>query len=117
MDWFPTVLELCDVPKPKVKLDGRSLLSIIESPDSQSEHAGVYFQWINSWAVREGEWKLIRKKGRGENSNESFSLHNLADEKPEVQNYFRDKPDIVMRLKELYAIWARDVFDGQATGQ
>ena len=26
MDWMPTILDLCDVPKPDVKLDGKSIL-------------------------------------------------------------------------------------------
>ncbi len=115
MDWFPTVLELCNVPKPAVPLDGRSLLPIIKSNDAPSAHKVVYFQWINSWAVREGDWKLIRKKGRGEKAKESFSLHNLAEDNPEVKNHLDENPEVVKRLKDLHSVWANDVFAGQGS--
>jgi len=113
MDWFPTIMELAGAPKTANPLDGRSLLPVIQSIDAPSPHKTLYFQWQNNWAVREGDWKLIRKKGRGAKAVESFSLLNLSEEKPEVKNHAPDKPAVVARLKERYATWAEDVFSNR----
>ena len=102
MDWYPSILEWCGIEKPTAKLDGRSLQPIIDSADAPSAHPVVYFQWQHKWAVREGDWKLI--DGR--------SLHRLADEKPEVKDYAREKPEIVKSLQARYDAWAKDVFNG-----
>jgi arylsulfatase A-like enzyme len=110
MDWFPTIMELTGAPKTANPLDGRSLLLVIKSIDAPSRHPTLYFQWQSNWAVREGDWKLIRKKGRGAKAKENFSLLNLAEEKPEVKNHAEQKPEIVARLRERYAAWAEDVF-------
>ncbi len=114
MDWFPTIMELTGAPKTANPLDGRSLLPLIHDIDAPSPHPILYFQWINSWAVREGDWKLISTKGRGAKSKENFKLVNLAEEKPEQADHAAAKPEIVARLKERYAAWAGDVFqDGR----
>lgn len=103
MDWYPTVLELCGVQKPEVHLDGHSLLPIINS-DVASPHEVLHFQWHKSWAVREGDWKLI-----GRDDRPQASLHNLADDEPEVVDYTTQKPEIVARLRKLHDDWAKDV--------
>ena len=59
MDWFPTVLELAEIPKPDVTLDGRSMFPVICDAKAPSAHKVLHFDWPNSWAVREGNWKLI----------------------------------------------------------
>ncbi len=109
MDWFPTLLELCNVGPPTAKLDGRSLLSVIESADAPSPHKILHFQWIKSWAVREGDWKLICKQGRGAKAKAHYSLHNLAEKHPEVADHAADEPDIVNRLRGLHEAWAKEV--------
>ena len=62
MDWFPSLIEWCGVKNLDVKLDGRSLQPIIDSPDIKTAHPVIHFQWQNEWAVREGDWKLIGRK-------------------------------------------------------
>ncbi|NOX99153.1 MAG: sulfatase-like hydrolase/transferase [Verrucomicrobia bacterium] len=109
MDWFPTLLEMCDAGPPAAKLDGRSLLSVIEFADAPSPHKILHFQWIKSWAVREGDWKLICKQGRGAKAKAHYSLHNLAEVDPEVADHAADEPDIVNRLRRLHEAWAKEV--------
>ena len=70
----------------------------------------LYFQWQNKWAMREGDWKLIRHKGPRETAKERFTLHNLADEQPEVQDYAKEKPEKVRHLLEMHLRWQKDVF-------
>jgi hypothetical protein len=37
------------------------------------------------------------------------ALHNLADAKPEVKDYAKEKPEVVGRLRALHTAWAKDV--------
>ena len=114
MDWYPTILKLCEIKPPAAKLDGKILLSVIHSADAKSPHPTLYFQWQNNWMVRDTDWKLIRHKNKRKTAKEHFTLHHLADEKPEVTNYFSEKPEIVQRLKKKYNIWQKDVFQSSA---
>lgn len=106
MDWLPSLVEWCGAEMPEAALDGRSLQAVIDSEDAPSAHPVLYFQWQNKWAVREGDWKLLRE---GKNTK----LLNLADEEPEVKNYLSDKPDVVASLQARYDAWSQDVFEGE----
>ena len=99
MDWYPTVLDFCEVGAPDNKLDGRSLLPVIRSADAESLHDVLHFQWQRRWAVRVGDWKLI----------DGGKLVNLADAEPEAKNYAREKPAIVAELRKLHDKWVADV--------
>ena len=106
MDWFPTVLDLCDIKQKanSPKLDGHNIVPIIKDKKANSNYSRLHFAWGNQWAVREEAWKLI-----GNKNNSNMSLHNLSDKKPEVINYAKDKPDIVKHLLLLHKSWAEDV--------
>jgi arylsulfatase A-like enzyme len=118
-DIYPTVLELCRVALPDCKLDGKSLLGIIESPDTPTHHKVLHWQWQKSWAVREGDWKLIFK---GRDSTDQWQGHagarrkiaevflgNLGDDDPEYKNYADVRSEIVVRLMKLHEEWAEEV--------
>lgn len=113
MDWFPTILDYCDIDLPDSKLDGYCLRAICESARVPSPHPVIHFQWINSWAVREGEWKLICLQGRGIQSKPRYALYNLNDESPESIDHSAEQPDVVRRLMSRHAVWAQDVFAGE----
>ena len=102
-DWLPTILELCDVPLPEAKLDGASLLPIIESPDAPSHHEQMHWQWGNRWAVRQGDWKLL-----GKNEKAEF-LGSLADAEPERKNYLSEEIELAERLRKSHLEWAVEV--------
>ncbi|MEM8955933.1 MAG: sulfatase-like hydrolase/transferase [Verrucomicrobiota bacterium] len=109
MDWYPTVLELAGISRPDdaPSFDGHSLVPIIESSEAPSRYNGIlHFQWNNHWAVRAGDWKLIGKENE---NNLKLTLHNLAEENPEVANHAEDQPDIVTHLKNLHNVWSAEV--------
>jgi len=108
MDWFPTVLELCGIQKPEVKLDGKSLLPIVRSAEAPSPHDAIYFQWQSRWAVRQGDWKLLGRNGKS-GARTVLSLRNIAQESPETRNHAADEPEIVARLSTLYDAWQADL--------
>ncbi len=98
MDWLPTIVDLCGVDLPKVKLDGKSLVPIIKSESAKTYNQIMHWQWGDRWAVREGEWKLI-----------GDFLGNLNNAQPERKNYIKEKPEIAKRLLALHNEWLKEV--------
>jgi arylsulfatase A len=123
-DFYPTILELCGVTMPDRKLDGLSLLPILQSPDAPSRHSALHWQWEDtigdaSWAVREGDWKLIF---HGVDTTDSWQGHpeprrkipetflgNLTDEQPEYKNHAEERPQIVRHLMRLHEEWVKEI--------
>jgi len=103
MDWMPTILNLCGVALPDVKLDGKNLMPVIQSASAKPVHDVLYWGWIDRWAVREGDWKLMGKGAEG-----NF-LGNLSDPKPEKTNYIKEKPELAEHLQALHDEWVKDV--------
>lgn len=115
MDFLPTICELTGSRLPGCRLDGHSLVPILESGKAESLHDILYFQWQKQWSVREGRWKLIVN---GEDDTGKYSNHpekqmkletpylaDLEDENPEELNYAAAHPDIVERLTKLHEEW------------
>ncbi|MEM9283186.1 MAG: sulfatase-like hydrolase/transferase [Verrucomicrobiota bacterium] len=108
MDWFPTILELTGIPLPEVKIDGESVIPLLDDPDAATRHPMTHFDWPNGWAIREGDWKLIGKRNKN-TGVVKLSLHSLADPEPEVKDYLGEKPDLVERLKLAHESWEAEV--------
>ena len=108
MDWFPSLIHWCGLETPDNKFDGRNLQPIIDSPDQPTAHSVLHFQWQNKWATREGDWKLIGVK-QANPSKIKLSLHNLAENNPEVKNHALEKPEVVKKLLAMHQEWSRDV--------
>ena len=118
MDWFPTVLELCDIrPEPGApRLDGHSLLPVIASADAPSAYGDtLHYAWGNDWMVRDGDWKLIGDVNR-DGGLVRATLHNLAADEPEVKDHASERPEIVDRLTRLHEAWVNDVQGSRRTG-
>jgi arylsulfatase A len=107
MDWYPTILKLCGVEAKPVwpKLDGHNILPLIDSAAVKSSYKGVlHFAWGNQWAVRDGDWKLIGRKGKP-----GGTLHRLSDTKPEGTNHAKARLGIVSRLTAMHEAWVKEV--------
>ncbi|MFK7788239.1 MAG: sulfatase-like hydrolase/transferase, partial [Phycisphaeraceae bacterium] len=60
MDVFPTILDWSGVPVPEAAdLDGHSLDDVIDQ-NTESKHDVLHWAWRTGWAVRRGDWKLIK---------------------------------------------------------
>lgn len=122
VDWFPTLAELCGVPLPARKIDGKSLVEVIKSANAATPHDA--FVWRSGghqrdpqWAVREGDWKLLHHPlGDDLFSNdqraEKLYLFNVRTDVGEEKNEAHAHPEIVKRLRAKYAAWAEEV-EGQ----
>ena len=111
-DWFPTIAELCEVDLPKRKLDGKSLVAVINSAKAASPHREFHWQMGKQWAVREGDWKLIGNPRDTSNlapitKNDRLFLANLRDDVGERKNVASMHPEIVEKLRSAHENWQK----------
>ena len=93
-DWYPTILELCKLPAAAHKIDGKSLIPIIESADVPSAHKSFNWKSGKSWAAREENWKLIV-------TGQETELYDIPNDPGEAKNLAGEYPEIVNHLKNL----------------
>ncbi|MEM7201084.1 MAG: sulfatase-like hydrolase/transferase [Planctomycetota bacterium] len=113
MDWYPTLLDLAGVERPRdVVLDGRSVLPLVEDAAVPGRHQLLHWQWQRSWAVRQGRWKLIQHGfyGLGRPRLDPVMLVDLEEDRPERTNYAATRPNVVRRLRAAHDRWAHAVF-------
>ena len=111
MDWLPTIMDLCGIKcrADDPKLDGHSVVKILENPKAKSGYQGILnFQWHKKWAVRMNEWKLIGREGAN-----NYQLFRLTDKNPERINYAKDRNDILAEMLQIRKAWMKDVFSSE----
>jgi len=116
IDWMPTIAQYCGLKPPEHKIDGKSIVSVIESPNAPSPHKVLHWETSRGkhWAVREGDWKLVHNgpatdyKGRKLPKAENF-LSNIAEDATETKNLAKSNPDIVKRLTNIHEQWVRQI--------
>ncbi len=114
IDWMPTIAEYCGVPAPKRKIDGKSIVSLIESDSASSPHDVLHWESGKHWAVRQGNWKLVHNGPATEENGKKLPkvenfLSNIAQDVTETKNLAQEHPDIVQRLTNLHQNWIREV--------
>lgn len=117
IDWFPTLAELCNIPLPKIKLDGVSLVPVLKSKNSPSVHELFFWQSGGTpdnpqWAVRNGDWKLLHNPVQvkpSETKSDNFFLVNMKTNFSELKNEAEQFPEVVKALKEKYEQWIIEV--------
>lgn len=110
MDWYPTLARWCGAPLPEITLDGREISSVIDSADAASPHERLIWEYREQWAVREGDWKLLRgapsvKRPDEPPASGDLFLCNLAQDPGESVNRASEHPDLVERLSRRHEEW------------
>ena len=113
-DWLPTIAELCGADSPDRKVDGVSIVPVIQSADAPDPHRVWYWQLGEQWAVREDAWKLLvnardTTDGRQVSTLKEPFLADLTKDPTEQTNFAEDHPDVVERLTRLHEEWLADV--------
>lgn len=108
-DIFPTLADYADLPLPKDQsLDGISLLPYLEAP--KRETISRELVW-NGNAIRDGNWKLIRKaKGI-----QQPHLFNLEQDLAEQNNLAEKHPQKVQQLTRKLNAWQASIDDSLET--
>lgn len=117
MDWLPTLAELCQVDLPRTRLDGKSLVPVIQK-NAASPHEVVHWQYSlkdkSGWAVRSGDWKLLgypKDPNREETLSpaDSLFLVDLSKDLSETTNLSEDFPKKVEAMKKLHDEWLTEI--------
>ena len=102
LDIFATSVAVAEAKAPtQAKLDGVNLLPYLSAQNPASPHDKLYWRAGGGvrWAVREGDWKLVKME------TTPPELFNLASDIGETTNLASKEPDVVSRLKAAYETW------------
>jgi len=121
IDVVPTILEACGVSVPEgVKLDGLSILPLLEGRKVDWPDRTLYFQWhrgdepvrYQRFAARSQAYKLVHAAdvppGAGPN-DVSFELYNMDTDPLETEDVAAEHPNVVDRMRKGYEAWLADV--------
>ncbi len=113
-DFYPTLLDAAGVaPKParKDKLEGLSLLPLLQDPSATLDREALYFHYPHYYptttpvsAIRAGDWKLLEYYEDGH-----VELYNLRDDIGETKDLAKAKPDKAAELKRKLHAWLNRV--------
>lgn len=117
LDLYPTFLAAAgeDDAKSSLQLDGVNLLPYLDGTDTDAPPRQFFWCVDNdvAWAVRDGDWKLVREdadpttlgnKFRGEAPREHvLQLYNIEEDPFETRNLTDEKPEKVAELQKLMA--------------
>lgn len=116
IDWFPTLAELCSIPLPDRKIDGKSLVPVIRSAKAPDAHEVFFWQSgggsAPQWAVRKGDWKLMHNPLQADSAElgaDKLFLVNMKTDSTERKNEAGRNPRIVRTLTAQYNAWIREV--------
>ena len=81
IDVFPTLVELCDLPK-NPQLEGRSLVPQIKDPRTSRDQPAITSSYFGNHAIRSRHWRLLVYEDGAEelydHRNDPDEFHNLA---------------------------------------
>ena len=111
VDFFPTMLEMANLPTDNLKLDGRSFVPLLKGNRDESQRA-LYWHYPHygnqggapGGAIREGDWKLIEWYEEGK-----LELYHLKTDVSEENNVAREHPDEVKKLHGKLKQWRTEV--------
>jgi arylsulfatase A-like enzyme len=120
LDILPTALQAAGIKAPPPnQCDGESFLEAIQNlKPSPTENRPLFWKFKNSWAVRDGDWKLVKTSNYTSRKATSRILHgpqaknrpmlfNIKDDIAEQNDLYEKHPQIVKRLTELYQQWQK----------
>ena len=107
IDLMPTCLDAAGARYPKefkgrsiTPAEGMSLVPPMASARPVARKAPLFWEHIGNRAVRDGDWKLVARKG------DPWELYNLAADRTELQDLAQAEPPRLRALEEKYKAWA-----------
>lgn len=112
-DWLPTIAELVGCDLPDRRLDGESLVQVLRDDNASTPHAVFHWAQGDQWAVRDGDWKLIRDArdttdGRRVTTDRGVRLYNLQADPGESNDLAGEHPERVREMTALHEQWVRE---------
>lgn len=81
-------------------LEGKSLVPAFTG--KPVEHEAIFWEHEGNAAVREGDWKLVRKGGNG-----AWELYNLKTDRTELHDLAAAQPEKAKALQAKWEVWAK----------
>ena len=105
VDWFPTLAKLVgNKPERDANLDGVNIWPVISGEGNLTVRP-LYWNWstrTNRWALRNGDWKIVKYGVGAPSSASEWQLFNLVTDPKESKNVAKDQPEILAELHMLY---------------
>lgn len=120
MDWLPTIAAITESQLPKLKIDGKSLVPLLDGSSSVSPHKNFFFYYRTNelHAVRHKDWKMYvphsyrslnGRKGTNDgnpiaydqNKVEVPELYDLNTDPEEKFNLALQHPDVVLKITKI----------------
>lgn len=109
VDIMTTICEVAQVEYPSTykgntitPMPGKSFASELKG-EKQSSEVPIFWEHIGNKAVRQGDWKLVAKKGA------PWELYNLAIDRAETNNLIESETQMANQLEQAYEEWAKQV--------
>lgn len=83
-------------------MQGKSFAPILKGENIKNSEP-IFWEHFGNKAVRQGEWKIVAKKGN------MWELYNLKDDRTESNNLIEQHKDIANDLINKYELWAKEV--------
>lgn len=100
IDWYPTLAALAGSKAKPPQWDGVNLAPLLleQSPPPPRD---LYWTWnsrINRWALRRGDWKIVRYTKQPPQSASDWELYHLAADPDESENVAAEHPAVLAEL-------------------
>jgi arylsulfatase A len=98
VDWFPSVLDFCGIKYEANEFEGKSLKDVIKNNNASTPHeVFCWYQKKDFWAVRKGDWKLLKNPIDPSDKapispGDSLFLVNIHDHPDELENLANNFP-------------------------
>lgn len=108
IDAFATILSAARVEAPTDRtIDSRDIVPVLTDTRDGPLHEALFWNWIDKgselgWAVRMGQWKLLRNKA-------GLELYNLDADLSETRNVAPENRNVVKELLASYETWSEGI--------
>lgn len=106
VDVFATSLALAGEPMPRDRIyDSVNLMPFLTGEKTGAPHERLFWRNGNQFAMREGNWKLVREGGR------PAELYNLERDLGETTDLAKAQPAVLTRLMAELSAWDQELID------
>jgi len=120
LDITATSLAAAGVETKDAKLDGVDLVPFLSGKNAAPPHDSLYWRFGAQWAIRTGDWKLVKAVERRRNNREEFEnpaaatqdgarLFNLSSDLGETKDLAAENPQKVAELSAKWKDWNKDL--------
>ncbi len=115
IDFLPTIAQLANAEYPETwdgkpcrPPSGKTLVPIFKGKE-RDPHESICWQWSSAGAVRMGDWKLVRDKGK-KDQPAPWELYNLAVDRTELNDLAAENSGRVKIMSDRWEAWKSDPY-------